>query len=258
MAKAPAQKSSGDGFWDKPALMNFVSDVLMLASGAALAWAALQAAQRLPFFPLRQVVVAGVLERVTPLQIEYVVREVVKGNFFLVDLNAARGAFEKLPWVRHADLRRRWPDTLELRLEEHREVARWRQDAESRLVNDRGEVFSAASAEELPLFIGPEGTAAEVLARYREFGAELAPTGRQLHTLTLSQRQAWQFRLDDGAVVELGREQSPHRVSERLARFVAGYGETVNRLGAPLALVDLRYPNGFAVRTAHSKQAAQP
>ena len=260
MAKADRpMPSGGEGFWDKPALMNLVADVLMLASGVALAWSAWQVVQRLPVFPLRQVVVTNAPERVTPLQLEYVVREAVHGNFFLVDLDAARNTFEKLPWVRHADLRRRWPDTLELGVEEHHAVARWQQqDAESRLVNDQGEVFSAASADDLPLFVGPEGSAAEVLARYREFSGEVASLGRHLQSLTLSPRQAWQFRLDDGALVELGREESPRQISERMARFVAGYGATAKKIGQRLALVDLRYTNGFAVSIAHTKQAGQP
>lgn len=260
MAKSDKDRATwGSGFWDKPVLMNLVSDILLLASGAALAWAAILVAQRLPVFPLRQVVVTSQLGRVTPLQVEYVVREAVSGNFFLVNLDAVRGAFEKLPWVRHAAVRRRWPDTLELQVEEHAAVARWQQqDAESRLVNDHGEVFSAASAADLPLFAGPEGSAADVLKRYHEFTVVLQPTGRTLRSVSLSPRQAWQLRLDDGAVVELGREESQHLVNERMARFVAGYDEAAKRVGAPLALVDLRYPNGFAVRAAHSSQTARP
>jgi cell division protein FtsQ len=64
---------------------------------------------------------------VTPTQIEYAARSAVAGNFFTVNLDAVRAAFEKLPWVRKAEVRRRWPDGLELAIEEHVAAARWKQ-----------------------------------------------------------------------------------------------------------------------------------
>jgi len=41
---------------------------------------------------------------------------------------------------------------------------------------------------------------------------------------------------------------------DRLARFVAVRAATERKLGQQLAAVDLRYPNGFAVRGLQDKQ----
>jgi cell division protein FtsQ len=141
--------------------MNLIADLLFFAAALGLGYAATLAVARLPFFPLREVVVAGPLQEVTPTQIEYAARNAVAGNFFTVNLDAVRAAFEKLPWVRKAEVRRRWPDGLELAIEEHVAAARWKhaEGAEARLVNREGEVFAAASNAELPLFVGPEGSA---------------------------------------------------------------------------------------------------
>ena len=246
----PAQNES---FWDKPPLMNLVADVLMLLSSAVLAWAAVNFAQRLPGFSLRQVVVQNRLQQVTPMQIDYAVRDAVSGNFFTVNLDTVRAAFEKLPWVRHADVRRRWPDTLELTIEEHVAAGRWQQlDGESRLVNDKGEVFAAAAEGDLPSLAGPEGAASGVLGRYREFNQALAPLGRSLQSVALSPRQAWQLKLDDGLVLELGREESQHPITDRMARFIASYQEVQQKVGAHLISIDMRYPNGFAVRATQT------
>jgi cell division protein FtsQ len=240
-----------DSFWDKPPLMNLVADVLLLLGGAVLAWSAVTLAQRLPGFALRQVVVVSPLRQVTPMQIDYVVRDAVSGNFFTVNLDTVRATFEKLPWVRHADVRRRWPDALELTIEEHVAAGRWQQqDGESRLVNDKGEVFSAALEGNLPALAGPEGAAGEVLNRYREFNRALSPLGLTLHGLALSPRQAWQAKLDDGLALELGRDEAQHPVADRMARFIASYGEVRNKIGTALISIDMRYPNGFAVRAA--------
>ena len=68
---------------------------------------------------------------------------------------------------------------------------------------------------------------------------------------------AWQLRLSGGDIgglnVELGRDGS-EAVEQRLERFVAAYPDSLGRLpqraAAELRFVDLRYPNGFAMRVA--------
>ena len=234
--------------------MNLIADLLFFASALALGYAATLAVARLPFFPLRELVVAGPLREVTPTQVEYAAGSALAGNFFTVNLDAVRAAFEKLPWVRKAEVRRRWPNGLELTIEEHVAAARWKHagSAEARLVNREGEVFAAASNAKLPLFVGPEGTAPLILARYHEMQPLLAPIGRQPQSLALSPRQAWQMKLDDGVLLDLGRDQTKSRVNERLQRFAAVYGQAAERLKARADVIDLRYPNGFAMRVARA------
>ena len=74
-----------DGFWDRPALINLLADALLVFSFVALAYAAIVGAQRLPVFPLRQLVVSGDVKRVTPMQVEYAARSSVAGNFFTIN-----------------------------------------------------------------------------------------------------------------------------------------------------------------------------
>lgn len=242
-------KAEGAGLWDRPVLLNLLADLLLLGGGVLLAWAAANAVQRLPVFPLRQLVVVAPLDQVSRSQLEHAVRTSVTGNFFTVDLASARDAFERLPWVRRAYVRRTWPDTLELSIEEHRAVARWTPlDGESRLVNDHGEVFLAASSEPLPAFAGPEGSADRVLERYAEFTAGLRSLDRRPVAVTLSPREAWQLRLDDGVILELGRDQPKHPLAERIERFVATYNHARGRFQTALGVIDMRYPNGFALR----------
>ena len=253
-SRRPANEAETPGFWDRPVLINLVADLLIVFGVAVLAWAASVAVQRLPVFPLREVVVTHPVEQVTAAQIEQAARASLIGNFFTVDLDGVRAAFEKLPWVRHAAVRRRWPDAVELDLEEHRAVARWRQaDGESRLVNSEGEVFAASSEQVLPTFAGPEGSAGEVLARYREFVQALAGIGRRPEVVVLSRREAWQLRLDDGLLLELGRDEAGHPLAERIARFTAYYRAALARTQVAASIVDMRYPNGFALRVASNK-----
>lgn len=238
------------GLWHQPTVLNLLADLLIVAGVAGIAWAALTALQRLPLFPLREVVLAAQPQRVSPDQIAHIARTTVFGNFFTVDLDAARTAFEKLPWVRSAAVRRVWPDGLALTLEEHAVVAQWRHlNGEQGLVNRQGEVFVADLPENtpaLPRLSGPEGTAAEILARHGEFNRAVAGIGRSVSAVGLSPRRAWRLRLDDGIVIDLGRDEERHPLAERLGRFVANYENIQTRLGE-VRVADMRYPNGFAV-----------
>jgi len=252
---APVRRKSrpvAEGFWDRPPLLNLLADVLFLGSIIVFVYASVVTVVRLPLFPLKQVFVAVPLKQVTLAQIEYAAQSSLTGNFFTVNLDGVRGAFEKLPWVRKTSVRRRWPDGIELSIEEHVAAARWRNsDEESRLVNDQGEVFAAALPADqprLPMFGGPEGSSALMLARYREFTELLAPLGRVTRSVMLSARQAWQLRLDDGLVLELGRDQAKHPLHERLQRFAGIYREVQKRAKSSIAAIDMRYPNGFALR----------
>jgi cell division protein FtsQ len=221
--------------------VNAAANALFGLAALLAAYLLWSAATRLAVFELSEVRVSSTLSRVTRGEIEDVVRRELRGNFLTVDLAAAGAAFEKLAWVRRADVRRQWPTRLEVAIEEHVALARWGSRA---LVNTHGEVFAATQQGELPLFIGPEGTAREITIQYRYFTRNLEAIGAAPVQVRVSPRRAWQLRLDNGLTLELGREQ----VEARLARFVGAYGATIARLGADIRHVDLRYANGFAVR----------
>lgn len=218
----------------------------LLAYGAA-SWVMAQ-----PWFALRNIEVKTPVAHVTEAQIRLVAERQVRGTFFTVDLEGVRNSLEKLPWVREARVERRWPDTLVVSLIEHVPLARWNDNA---LVNEAGEVFVAAADTRLPRLSGPEDSSDEVVAAYRRHHAALAPLGMAIDELRLSPRRAWRLKLDNGMTLALGREQT----DARLTRFVALYPRLFGAQAAASAdvppaapmtpvTVDLRYPDGFAVR----------
>ena len=248
--------------WDNPRLLNLAANLLIALAALIFAYAGLQMLLRSPLFPLKEIVVLGEMKHAEAAEIEAAV-DGAGGNFFAADLAALRGRLEQVTWVRRVDLRRVWPDRIELRLEEHVAFARWGQvggDLQSGgLVNTFGEPFTAlmddAAAAKLPLFAGPAGSEAELTRRYRRFASLLAPLGVNLDRVVLTQRYAWQLRMagaHSALTMELGRDGA-EAVEQRLERFVAAYPESLGRLqpraDAPRN-VDLRYPNGFALRVA--------
>jgi cell division protein FtsQ len=181
------------------------------------------------------------LKHVTREQIEDTVHGQVMGNFLTVDLEAVRDTFGKLPWVRAAYVRRVWPQSLEVMLEEHVALARWGNAA---LVSTHGEIFNAAPEEQLPLFEGPEESSIEMVRQYHAFSRLLRPLEQNIDYMKLSPRHAWRVRLGNGTMLELGREQT----EVRLERYVLAHVRGSLELDPRLSYVDLRYPNGFSAR----------
>lgn len=231
--------------WDSPRLLNAAAALAAGLAAAAFVFMALQLLLRSPLFALREVTVLGRLEHTVRADLERALRAAISGNFFAADLGAVRAGLEALPWVRRVNVRRVWPDRLEVLLEEHVALARW---GDAGLVNTHGERFDARTTAPLPLLAGPAGTEAEVTRRYRRFAELLAPLGEAPARVTLSERHAWQLRLEGGLHLELGRDLADEPVERRLARFVAAYPYTLARLQRRHDYVDLRYANGFALR----------
>ncbi len=239
--------------WQKPHLMNVIADVLMLVAAAAMLAAVAVWLVRVPSLPVRQVVFAEALPHTMRAEVEELLPAALKGNFFSLNLEMVRRALEQLPWARKVEVRRIWPARLEVRIEEHRPVARWG-DTKGELVNSYGEVFAASlvapELERLPVLSGPPGTAAEVLKRYSELIGAFQKIGEKPVQVTLSPRLAWQLKLEHGMLLELGREQTKSPIGIRLQRFIEVYPETIGKQPAQPKVVDLRYPNGYAIRVA--------
>jgi cell division protein FtsQ len=228
--------------WDNPRLLNATAGFLVGLVAMAAVLAGAHWLLRSSLFPLRTVELSTPLEHVPRAQVEALLQRRAGGNFFAASINDLRGALEQLPWVRGASVRRVWPDRLEVSIEEHVALARWGGDA---LVNMRGERFVAASGAPLPLFVGPPGTEAEVTRQYERFGRLLAPVGSPIERIVLTTRRAWQLRLANGLQITLGRDGD--LAEQRLQRFVQAYAGLRESLAHP-EVVDLRYPNGFALR----------
>jgi cell division protein FtsQ len=234
--------------WNNPRLLNMTANGLFVLAGVLAVWIAGQALVHAPVFGLRSMQVRGPLEHVDRSQIVEALQGRVSGTFFTVDLENLRSLFEAIPWVRRAEIRRLWPDRLEVTLEEHQAIARWGRREDGRLVNRHGELFSASSEARLPYFLGPSGSESELTRRYADFRDVLAPLGLEPLQVLLSDRRAWQLRLDNGLVLQLGRDLTKDPIHARLSRFVEAYPRTLGAMNRRLDYVDLRYPDGFALR----------
>jgi len=235
-------------------LMNATAAVAFAAAVGLLLAAFCWWAVRHPVFSLGGITVLGDVTHNSAATLRANVAPRMAGNFFTVDLAATRRAFEQVPWVRSAIVRREFPNRLRVILQEHRAEALWGEEGASRLVNSFGEVFEANAGDVehdgLPRLAGPDGQAAHVLAMYRALAPLFEPLDLTLEALALTGRGSWQAALDTGATIELGRGEQAE-VAPRVQRFVQTLTQVAARYGRrPEALVsaDLRYQDGYALR----------
>ena len=233
-------------------LMNATAAALAAIAAVLLVAMAVIWLARQPFFAIRSISVEGDVARNSVSTIRANAAPKLAGNFVTMDLRAVRRAFESVPWVRLAVVRRVWPNRLRVQLEEHRPVAIWGSESGAeKLVNSFGEVFEAnvgdVEDDTLPTLEGPEGSSARVLAMHDKLSRPFALLQARVDGLELSGRGSWQATLDTGAVVEIGRG-SDEEIVARTARFVATVRQVTSRYQRPLEYADLRHTDGYAVR----------
>ena len=194
-------------------------------------------------WPLTRLRATGQFERVDAALLRQTLVPYAQRGFFAVRLEDAQAAVAKLPWVETAEVRKRWPDVLEVRVVEHRPFARWGED---RLLSEHGRLFPAkgiAVPAGLPQFAGPESGITEVVALYNESRALFAPLGMDVQVVELDPRGSWTIGLGNGAQIVVGRNES----RARLGRFVRLLPQLLAQQAQVLARADLRYTNGFAL-----------
>lgn len=194
-------------------------------------------------WPLTKLRVQGDLQRVDAGQLRSTVLPYAKRGFFAVRLQDAQDAVEKLPWVERAEVRKRWPDVMEISIVEHRPFARWGGD---RLLSEHGRLFPVPpglSVERLPQLDGPDSQAQEVVALYNESRQLFAPLGLDVQSMAMDRRGSWSLVLAGGTVVVVGRADA----RPRLGRFARLLPQLLDRNVLSLQRADLRYTNGFAL-----------
>lgn len=216
--------------------------LVALALGGVAGWHGWQA---VALFPLQAVRVTTPLVRVGEADLRAAVAPHVHGGMLRMDVNTVRQAIEALPWVASASVRRAWPASLELSVVEEIAQARWNEDG---VLNPAGVAFHPPAETipaQLPVLAGPPGSEREVMARFHELDALLAPLELHVVGLERDQRLSWTATLDNDIELQLGSKDG----LEAVRRFARVYPQVVAQAGdRSLAAVDLRYPNGFALR----------
>ncbi len=193
-------------------------------------------------WPLAKLRVHGEFKRVPGEELQKALLPYARAGYFAVKLQDAQHAVEQLPWVESAQVRKQWPDVLEVSIVEHKPFARWGKD---RLLSEQGRLFATPHGLEnapLPELDGPDSKTAEVVELYNESRALFARAGVDVRALAMDARGSWSLALDNGTEVIVGRDDA----RSRLGRFVRVLPQ-LTRTQVPIVRADLRYTNGFTL-----------
>ena len=248
--------------WNYPDRMQKLSRFLMRCFAVMVCVGILVWVSQRPVFALRQVVIEPVagqtLKHINKPVVKQQVLETVQGNFFSVRLEDVKRGFESMPWVRHANVRRVWPNGLIVSIEEQKPFGTWGGAESHILMNTQGELFAGRVSDigdgiSLIDFSGPEDASKEVMRLYERANAWFKPWSAEVKSLTLSDRYAWNVKLSNGMKVEFGRdeENSDKTLTEdRVARLFKYWPQVQEKWANRVDAIDLRYANGFAVHLA--------
>lgn len=169
------------------------------------------------------------------------------GTFMTQDVNVIQQQIKRLPWIKQAQVRKQWPDKLQIYLLEYVPVAYWN---DVLIVDKSGKLFSMPmnrlNKHAMPMLYGPENSEQDVLASYSTMNTVLAAAQLPLKVVSMTARHSWQLTLQGNIRIDLGR----HNRAMRLQRFVMIYpllNQQAKTYNKRINYVDMRYSTGFAV-----------
>ena len=193
--------------------------------------------------PILHVTVEGSFDHANKRILVEAVKPHTRGSFLSIDVTHISNAGESLPWIRSVQVRRVWPDSLHLIVEEKVPVARWKNKG---LVNKDGEIFTSSNKKALSTLStldGPEASEVIMASRYMAMEQALQKHSLKIKTLVMDDRRAWSMTLTNGILIVLGRAES----EERFNRFLRVYENELKHYQSQIAEMDMRYPNGLSV-----------
>lgn len=207
--------------------------------------------------------VYGELRWVDREKLNDAVKPYLDSNFFSADLNGIKQTVESLPWVASASVRRQWPNQLQIFVNEHKAVARWKENI---LINENGELFRPAEipediAQSLVQLQGPDNSYQYLFAQYQELQPLFVEQGLQdelvITKVYMNERRALGIELSSGMRIIFGRLNASMDLYNAASRFLQAFKSNIKEHAGQIAVVDLRYTNGFAVqwKTSNGKTA---
>lgn len=160
------------------------------------------------------------------------------------DADEARDRIAQLPWVEVASVRKIYPDTLEVKIEERKPFAVWQHGDDLSVVEENGKViapFTGGRHIALPLVVGygAARNASGFLAKVRQY-PELA--ARVKGYIRVSERR-WDLWMENGVTVKLPEDS----VETALADLVK-MDRDMGLLSRDIAAVDMRLNDRLVVQ----------
>ncbi|KJV05655.1 cell division protein FtsQ/DivIB [Methylocucumis oryzae] len=228
----------------------FIALAFIVVVGIGYSTGRLKAPIKIASLPIKFVRTEGVFQYITKEEIKAALLPSVTGNFLEADMQAIHNAVAAMPWVEAVTVKRIWPDTIDIRVTEKKAYVRWGEDS---LMTEQGVIFKPKTIEahqELIKLTGPDGQQMKVLEIMKGIVTALDDHSMTLAEFAVNKRWAWTLKLTSGLEILLGRDEQ----LKKLQRFLKSLTVLTPEQIDAMAVVDLRYPNGYAVSWKPDRQ----
>ncbi len=230
--------------------------LVLLVASVKFGWNYLQSGG---IFPISVVKVEADYTHLSPEELEQTISNDLPASFWTVNVRSLKSRLQAITWVQSVDIQKIWPETLKIRVNEKKVMAKWGKNG---LLSDKQEIFypnferkeqeSTSIKKGLPTLYGPASQVNTIVQQYNSMSKMLWQEKMTIKTLYMSRSGAWFIQLTNGTMLLLGRETP----LERLARFLGAYdsiflnNDAVDQEIRFARRVDLRYPHGMAISWA--------
>jgi len=227
-------------------------------------------------FPFKKLELVNKLEYQDSKQLQKVIVKAANNGFFSLDISQLRvQLLTELPWVKSVSIRKIWPDKLQLNIIEHQPAARWSAleideslstgtalRVGTPLLSQDGVVFSPVLTtpqklkfKRLVLLTGNGRNTTKVLTDCVQINKQLQLLALAMQQCGMNSRRSWELKMllktadntIDGIAIKLGKE----KIMAHLGRFIEVFSGQLKPYLNSVAVVDLRYANGFSVKWKH-------
>ncbi|HTM64010.1 MAG TPA: cell division protein FtsQ/DivIB [Gammaproteobacteria bacterium] len=221
----------------------FFHIVIPITVIAAATFYCTDAVKSLNYFPINMVRITGA-DHLDKREVKEILEPLVSKDFFAVDVEHIRDRLRQMPWVSDISVSKKWPAEVDITITEKTAAARWNKQS---LLSMDGDLFAPKESsypEGLVNFAGPEGEQITMLKYFINFNRILRPLHAKISNLELTTYLTWNLQLDNGMVLKAGHGD----ILTRLNHFVKVYPKIIGERAEDVEYVDLRYPNGMAVK----------
>ncbi len=193
---------------------------------------------------LNNIEIEAEFKRVSSEQIRLVVAAYSERSFFKVNPDRIREKLTTLPWVQRVSVNKKWPNSLIIKLIEHKAVAVWN---DNQLLNEDGKVFEVDSIDDLaalPQIQGNDNNSSQIWDKYIRYNEIVKKTGFDIISSSISNRGGWELELSNGVSVNLGSQQ----MDAKLVRLTDTWTQLLKSNEKKPLYIDLRYTNGYVVK----------
>ncbi len=166
-----------------------------------------------------------------------------KKSFFNLKIIDLKKKIENVDWIRLADVRRVYPDEIEIYIIEHIPIAIWN---DKMFLNDLGEIFFANDIDiKLPKIYSTNDRNKIIFKYFVTFSKNLIKNNIHHSVIKMDEnnRRSLTIKLSSNIIIYLGSND----IMNKIDTFFKVYNSLNSSDLTKIRYIDMRYSNGFAV-----------